>query len=156
MKFVWVPSISRFLRTETEAKKQKLAYEVVEYETDKDSLIDRFNRYEERLEQVTLGGHTAAETPTVESEQEPEASVTPPPQPKAPAPPSYTDWSIAIDDVWDKLPLARKLHFAADAMECARDAIPEAKSQVDRSRGFAAPSPDGADDRPEPLEEAAA
>lgn len=90
MKFVWVPSINRFRRTETECKKEKLAYEVVEYETDKDSLIDRFNAYEQRIEELTqqlnLGGHTAAPQPTVEDEPEPVSVVSSPPPP-APVPP---------------------------------------------------------------------
>ncbi len=34
--------------------------------------------------------------------------------------PTYTEQSVAIDDEWDKLPLARQLHFAALAMENAR------------------------------------
>ena len=39
MKFVWIPNINRFRRTETEAKKEKLAYEVVEFETDGPDLV---------------------------------------------------------------------------------------------------------------------
>lgn len=34
--------------------------------------------------------------------------------------PSYTHQSVELDEQWDKLPLARKLHFAALAMEEAR------------------------------------
>ena len=37
--------------------------------------------------------------------------------------PSYTHQSVALDDVWAELPLARKLHFAALAMEDARNAL---------------------------------
>ena len=42
------------------------------------------------------------------------------PQITKPAAPSYTHQSVAIDDAWDELSLARKLHFAALAMEEAR------------------------------------
>lgn len=34
--------------------------------------------------------------------------------------PSYTDVSIALEDSWEELPLAMKLHFAGLAMEEAR------------------------------------
>ncbi len=34
--------------------------------------------------------------------------------------PSYTEQSVSIDEEWDKLSLARQLHFAAVAMENAR------------------------------------
>lgn len=45
------------------------------------------------------------------------------PAPITPAAPSSSDRSLALDDAWDGLPLARKLHFAALALEDARDAI---------------------------------
>jgi hypothetical protein len=37
--------------------------------------------------------------------------------------PSYAQHSISIDDEWDKLPLARKLCFAASALQDARAAL---------------------------------
>jgi hypothetical protein len=45
--------------------------------------------------------------------------------PRAPKvlPPVYATVSITIDDEWDKLPLPRKLHFAADALELARERV---------------------------------
>jgi hypothetical protein len=80
MKFVWVPSTRRFRRTETEVKKEKLAYEVVEFETDKDSLIDRFNAYEERIEalQAQIGGSAPAVAPEEEQSDGQEADVSTP------------------------------------------------------------------------------
>lgn len=51
------------------------------------------------------------------------SSVSPAPAPAAPPPPppsSYTHESVALDDAWEGLSLARKLHFAALAMEDAR------------------------------------
>lgn len=43
--------------------------------------------------------------------------------PIAPAGPSFADRTIALDDAWDALPLARKLHFAELALGEARTAI---------------------------------
>lgn len=38
-------------------------------------------------------------------------------------PDSYSAQSLSLDDAWEALPVARKLHFAALAMEAARDAL---------------------------------
>jgi hypothetical protein len=88
MKFVWVPSINRFRRTETETKKERLKYEVVEFETDKDSLIERFNAYEERIEALEnqLRGATSPQ-PAADEPLEPAPTVSPP-QPVPVAPPA--------------------------------------------------------------------
>jgi hypothetical protein len=37
----------------------------------------------------------------------------------------YAELSITIDEEWEKLPLARKFHFAAMAMEDARSLVPQ-------------------------------
>jgi hypothetical protein len=42
---------------------------------------------------------------------------------KPPAAASYVHTSVALDEQWEALPLARKLHFAALAMEDARNAL---------------------------------
>lgn len=42
----------------------------------------------------------------------------------APRGDSYAARSVAIEDAWDALPLARQLHFAALAMERARESLP--------------------------------
>lgn len=44
------------------------------------------------------------------------------PEPPAPSArePSYSEASVSIDEIFDNLPLARQLHFAALAMENAR------------------------------------
>lgn len=80
MKFVWIPSLNRYRRTEGAAKKEKLAYEVLEIETDKDSLIDRFNAYEERIEQLqaelnSSDGTLAATVPLPEVEAPPPSAA---------------------------------------------------------------------------------
>lgn len=53
---------------------------------------------------------------------------TPPPQAVQHAParyvaPSYTETSCSLDEAWEVLSLPRKLHFAALAMEDARDHV---------------------------------
>jgi hypothetical protein len=90
MKFVWVPSIKRYRRTEGEVKKAKQHYEVLEIETDKDSLIDRFNAYEERIEalqQQIDGGGLPSPPAAVEQEAPSEAA----PQPQVAPPATRTD-----------------------------------------------------------------
>jgi hypothetical protein len=102
MKFVWVPSTRRYRRTETEVKKEKLAYEVVEFETDKDSLIDRFNAYEERIEalEAQIRGEASPEA-AAPLEEAPEPSVSPPPPPVvAPAPPAR---NLEREEIEDKI-----------------------------------------------------
>jgi hypothetical protein len=45
---------------------------------------------------------------------------------KQPAPistESYAGWSLKLEEVWDNLPLAHKLHFGARAMEAAREKL---------------------------------
>jgi hypothetical protein len=86
MKFVWVASVNRFRRTETEVKKERLKYEVVEFETDKDSLIDRFNRYEERIEELQrqLDGGAPAIPHIHDDEAQIEEIPAPAPAPAAP------------------------------------------------------------------------
>ena len=77
-------------------------WKLVEVPTDKAGLIAWLN---------ALGRATAATAP-------------PPPVPAPPArdpAPSYAQTSLALDDAWEALPLVRKLHFAALAMEDARD-----------------------------------
>lgn len=88
MKFVWTPSTRRYHRTEGEVKKAKLPYEVLEIETDKDSLIDRFNAYEERIEalqqQIAGGPPPVVEQASAPSEAAPQPQVAPTPAAKLP------------------------------------------------------------------------
>lgn len=51
---------------------------------------------------------------------QPEPGPAPEPDKPAIPLPSFAHQSVAIDDAWAALPLARKLHFAALAMEDAR------------------------------------
>lgn len=97
MKFVWVPSTRRFRRTETEVKKEKLAYEVVEFETDKDALIDRFNSYEQRIEELEqqIGSREVIEAP--EPEAQPERVSPSPPAPVPPPEPANDPFENVAD-----------------------------------------------------------
>ena len=131
MKFVWVESIRRFRRTETEVKKEKLAYEVVEFETDKDSLIDRFNAYEEQIEalkaQLSGGAQPAVEAEARGSELATEGS-TPSPLP-SPTPPKTDEAELRrrlaqqirgmeIEEIEDKI-LEAKPNAMASYLSCA-------------------------------------
>lgn len=127
MKFVWVPSISRFRRTETEAKKERLKYEVVEYETDKDSLIDRFNGYEERIEALQeqlRGGSPLESPPAVEPQEEETPELAPDPAPKLvapppapiPAPPSQLDLRIEAFERMNAAALAPIVESAVERL----------------------------------------
>jgi hypothetical protein len=48
----------------------------------------------------------------------------PAPIPAAPRLISYTEQSVSWDELFPKLPIAHQLHFAAMAMENAREALP--------------------------------
>ncbi len=78
-------------------------WEQVEVPTHKPALIAWLNRFKPVLHEV---GDVAA-----------------PPPPMAEQAPSYGEWSCALDEAWEHLPLARQLHFAAIAMENARGAL---------------------------------
>lgn len=58
----------------------------------------------------------------------PKSEPVPPPPPPAPVqiPPSYTEVSIKIDEVFENLPLSQQLHLAALALENARKKCPSA------------------------------
>jgi hypothetical protein len=130
MKFVWVPSINRFRRTEGEVKKEKLAYEVIDIETDKDSLIDRFNAYEEKLERasamVPVGQAAPAEVGLNLEPAPPEARAAiraafDPPPPPPPARPRLDE-----DDAKRRLVQA----LTAMSTEAIEDKILSAKGTI--------------------------
>jgi hypothetical protein len=159
MKFVWVPSIHRYRRTEGEVKKAKQHYEVVEVETDKDSLIDRFNSYEERIEalqqQIALGGHTAAsQESTDESAPEPKVGVAPLPPLPAPVPPSQITAAAVEDFILDHATPAQ-IENIFSALGCRFHEL-QKQVRVDGQPKGDAPSPHGAVDGPEPQKEATA
>jgi hypothetical protein len=55
---------------------------------------------------------------------------TPAPRPDPVPTLNYTQQSLEIDDLWDTLPLARRLHFAALAVEDARTSVPALKVEA--------------------------
>lgn len=101
----------KYIGTQAEAKSAAKttggSFEPVDVPTDKEGLIGYLN---------ALSGNSPA--PTLQQKMEALAATA-----ERPSVLSHTEKSVAIDDAWDELPLARKLHFAADAMEAARDAL---------------------------------
>lgn len=95
----------QYVGTQADARAINKQFDEAEVPVDKAGLIDYLNRY-------TPIGFLQSEdefTTVVERQDQPM--------------PSYADRTIAIDEVWEALPLARKLHFAAMAMEDARTAL---------------------------------
>ena len=93
------------------AREMKCTWSQVDVPTDKASLMDYINRQRSLGNQgdTDLGPTDLEAYPSPLAEKNPEISK-----------PDYTSRSIAIDEEWERLPLARKLHFAALAMEDAR------------------------------------
>lgn len=100
----------KYLGTQADAKAAAKTtggqFQLVDVPTDKDGLMAYLNRLME---------NGAAPGPTVQERMNALSAEA--------KGESYTDRSVAIDDVFEALPLARKLHFAALAMEEARDAV---------------------------------
>lgn len=107
----------RFEGTQSDAKSaSKLAegdFEQFEVPTDKAGLIEFLNTGNPLTGQPSEDSYE-----TVVERQDPQG-------------PSSSDVSIAIEDAWDKLPLATQLHYAARAVEDARDQIKPAKAEVE-------------------------
>lgn len=101
-----------FAGTQADAKAKGNGFTEVDVPTDKAGLIDYLNGMVDEARGLTTD--RAADMAF--------GPIPTAPKPAA-APPSYADQSVAIDDAWDALPLARKLHFAALAMEDARAQI---------------------------------
>lgn len=104
--------------TQADAKAVNKNFEQVDIPTDKTGLMayiqDLFTK---------IDGSAPVEAPEVEpSDGEAELPAEPAVR-TPPVQPSYTEWSVKIEDAWDKLPLAHQLHFAAIAMENARSLV---------------------------------
>lgn len=107
---LYVTPAGRWAGTQADAKaigKEDGGWEEFEVPTDKPGLLEFLNS-----RQV---GAAPAPAPAIEPE-------TPAPAP-VPAAPPPTALSLALDDAWDELPLARQLHFASLAVERARETI---------------------------------
>lgn len=98
--------LGRYYGTQAEAKaaakegdvKFDPAQDTVDVPTDKEGLIGYLNRLSDAIERDPI---TEDEYTTVVERQDPPVETGP----------SHTETSIAIDDAWDALPLARKAHF---------------------------------------------
>ena len=93
-----------------DARRFKCQWEAHDVPTDKDGLMAYLNG-QERLSALD----DAAVTPTVAPPACLMSAQT--------ELPSYAHQSVAIDEAWEKLPLGQKLHYAALAMEDAREAL---------------------------------
>lgn len=106
-----------YVGTQVEAKRDGKGWQAEIVPTDKTGLIDYLNKlkFGDCVDMIE-----PEQPPLTEDEQETPHSFR---QPMAQPAPGYTEHSVAIDDAWEGLPLARKLHFAALAMEEARRKI---------------------------------
>lgn len=103
------------VQTQAEAKALNKDYSVVEVPSDKDNLM--------AFIQMLMDAAQAPKVAITEHDLVVQAR-------SEPVKPNYTEISIAIDEAWEKLPLSRKLHFAASAMEDARtQLIKEVKNE---------------------------
>lgn len=129
MKLYYIESAPLALRwqgTQADAKKQG-AYELVEVPTDKPGLLVFLNAIEFKYR-----SYGAQPDPISDEQRQLTAAIrekvieTLPP---APPQPTYSNWSVNMDDAFDKLPVAHQLHLAAIALENARKALPHVTAQ---------------------------
>ena len=88
--------------TQADAKARGKDFDTIEVPTDKPGLLSFLNQQANAVEDLR---------PVVA------------PAPVATIAPSYSDQSVATDEAFEALPLARQLHLAALALENARTAI---------------------------------
>lgn len=116
---LYVTPAGRWAGTQAEAKElareEASGWEQRDVPTDKDGLLSFLNAHA-----VDAMHGDARAMIEAHANQEPTPAPT-----SAPAPVTYADRSLAIEDAWDALPLATQLHFAARAVERARTAIKE-------------------------------
>ena len=103
----------RVYKTQAEAKSVSKDYIQIDVPTDKDGLLATLQEFYTMLDTVR------AET----LENKPE-SISQNPEPTIPLIPTKQQF----EDAWDKFPLALQLHYAALAMEEARDRLPDHKT----------------------------
>lgn len=106
--------------TQAEAKDINREFEKIDVPTtSKDEMLVWVQNLLTRIDDLSAAQSGEAGGP----EKRLEGSTPSPPQPE-PKQLSYTEMSVAIDQAWDQLSLARQLHFAALAMESARETLP--------------------------------
>lgn len=101
--------------TQENARAVNKTFEKVDVPVDKPGLHVWLNATQQRIDeleqQIPLGDIGWSATPN------------PPFEDKPPKPESYTERSNRFEDEFDKMPLALQLHFAALAMENARERL---------------------------------
>ena len=100
-----------YVGTQADAKLRGKHFEQIEVPTDKEGLLAYLNQFVNAVEDL----RPDEPVKDVNEDIHPE---------RAPSRPSYTAQSLDLDDQWESLPLARKLHFAALAVEDARALTP--------------------------------
>jgi hypothetical protein len=95
-------------KTQADARAINKNFEQVDVPVDKPGLHVWLNAMQQKLDEARQ------EVDAVEGTL---AATVPEPDP------SYTNWSVKLDEEWDKLSLAHQLHFAALAMERARSLV---------------------------------
>jgi hypothetical protein len=102
-------------KTQADARAINKNFEQVDVPVDKPGLHVWLNAMQQKLDEERSEtfehGFDAGAQRVINSQPEPD--------------PSYTNWSVKLDEEWDKLPLAHQLHFAAMAMERARSLVSE-------------------------------
>jgi len=127
-----------YVGTQDEARKINKTFEQVEVPTDKAGLIEYLNG----LRQQGVEDEFAVVVERNDPPVAPTGSL-----------PNYADWSSNLEDQWEKLPLAHKLHFAALAVEDAREAFPaleytSAENVIGAAAGFRPAPGEGPTDDP--------
>ena len=115
-----------YVGTQAEAKKLDRDYEPVEVPTDKEGLIAYLN-----VSKFVTQPEPFAKTEVIRTDSLLDDIIGSDPAPLPPGKLSYIEQSIKLDEAWEELPLARKLHFAALAMEDARQALPAVENLLD-------------------------
>jgi hypothetical protein len=98
-----------YFGTQAEAKAETKSFEQVEVPTDKAGLIGYLNE----VTRFDLG-HAPCENIEAPARDINEDRA-----------PRYAEQSVAFEDQWEQFPLALQLHYAALAVEAARDAYPK-------------------------------
>ena len=113
---LYITQTGKYVGTQADAKADGKNWHQVEVPTDKPGLIEYLNalRWSEQARAVAPEAMTMDEI---------KHSNTPEAQAEYVRRRDGISQSIALDDAWEALPLARKLHFAALAMEDARNTL---------------------------------
>lgn len=121
-----------YVGTQAEAKKLDRDFTQVEVPTDKEGLINYLNANFAHADVDFDEVYADKPVKDVNEDLHPERA------PRA-AEPAYTAQTLDLDEQWESLPLARKLHFAALAVEDARTLVPKVVQTLDRAQDVVDP-----------------